>query len=216
MPSLRLPSHCWLLQGCQALLGSTCIMALAAFAGFDVSLIFFCSPCESCGIMKNEQPVWTEPWHTWLTLHTDRCIFLKKQNKKTNGFSISRLLSKRKVSNHGPGMRWCNTTVLQENSFDLYKNLLLAFTQESLILGGHVVCRDPISHSKLVFCFLCGVENCSFIHHAAKLSCTWLHSHKQYKGLQRFLSFLNPCLNSVKSSPVLFCVSYLHCTSIPV
>lgn len=151
--ALRLPSHCWLLRGCQALLGSTCIMALAAFAGFDVSLIFFCSPCESCGIMKNEQPVWTEPWHTWLTLHTDRCIFLKKQNKKTNGFSISHLLSKRKVSNHGPGMRWCNTTVLQENSFDLYKNLLLAFTQESLILGGMLFAVIPFLIANLFSVF---------------------------------------------------------------
>lgn len=78
--ALGLLSHCWLLQRFQALLGSTCIVALAAFAGFDV--IFFCSCCDSCGIMKDEQPLWTEPWCTWFILHWDRCIFWKNKTKK--------------------------------------------------------------------------------------------------------------------------------------
>lgn len=61
-------------------------------------------------------------------------FFEKTKQKNLKGLKIT-LLSKRKVSNHGLGMQWCNITVLEENTFDLCKNFLLAFMQESLILG---------------------------------------------------------------------------------
>lgn len=66
------------------------------------------------------------------------------------------------------------------------------------------VCSDPISHFKLLFCFLHGLENCSFTLRLCDL--TYINSY----GASKILVFINTFLNSVKSPLLLFPTSYLH------